>query len=150
MNARFPPHPSAAKPALPGLPSTGRARSQASAAALAGPLRELMLNTALLAAAHGMSREALRIKQLLFGLGVDRQRLDIAMAIVLLRRGDSQACLALIENDVLAREPDNALALAVQASAWRAQGLPQWRMHANAVLASSSDPIARSVARGAM
>jgi hypothetical protein len=114
---------------------------------LAEPLRDLLLHSALLAVACGMDDEAVAIKEVLVGLGVDPQRLDMAIAIVKLRRGDVQGCLALLEGKVLAREPEHELALAVQASAWQSQGLPQGRIQANALLATSANPLVRSIAR---
>jgi hypothetical protein len=117
---------------------------------LAAPLRELLLNTALLAASRGMDDAVNAIRPVLLGLGMDHLSLHVALALVKLRCGDSQACLAWLEEEVLTREPGHELALAVQASAWRQQGQARGREQANALLGTSTNPLARAMARAAM
>lgn len=129
-----------------GLPVAPRGRPvKPGAADLAVPLRNLLFNSALLAASRGLDDEAARIRPVLLGLGVDARKLGLAFAIVLLRRGDADGCLAALESDVLPRDPGHELGLALQAGAWRLKGRPQWRAQADALLAASADPLVRSV-----
>jgi Bacterial type III secretion protein (HrpB1_HrpK) len=110
------------------------------------PLRKLLLHALLLAVAHGMEDDAsAHILPVLVGLGTDRQRLDIAIAMIKLRRGDAEGCLFVLERGVLEREPGNDLALALQARAWRTLGRPQWRAQADALLSTSANSLVRSI-----
>jgi hypothetical protein len=131
--------------AMDTLRAPQRSVAAAPVSAFAVPLRDLLLNAALLAAAHGMSDEVSSIRPVLKGLGMDAERLDVALAIVTLRSGDRDGCLDLLEQGVLSRDAGHELALAVQACAWRLQGREQWRSQAHALLATSADPLVRSV-----
>jgi hypothetical protein len=113
----------------------------------AGPLRDVLLNACLMAAARGMEEESVAIQTVLVGLGVDALGLHVALAIIELRAGDVPGCLRRLEHHVLAHDAGHELALAVQADAWRRQGRPEWRMQAQALLATSADPMVRSVVR---
>jgi hypothetical protein len=110
-------------------------------------LRGLLLNAAMLAVSRGMATEAFAIREVLIGLGIDKKQLGMAMALVQLQRGELDACLLLLEQEVLVQEPGYELALAVQSRVWQLQGLPKGRTQANAVLVSSTDPVAREMAR---
>ena len=114
------------------------------------PLRALMIQAALLAQAHGMADDAETIRALVVGLGVDRLLFDVTRAVVLLQRGEVEACIRIIERDVLLEEPGHELGRAVLLRAWRQQGRADWRVHANALLASSADQrVHRLVLHGA-
>lgn len=128
--------------ALPRRPAAKRPQRSLSAS-----LRGLLLETALLAVFRGMDADALAIKQLLIGLGIDRKGLGLSMALLKLQRGDQAGCLLLLEQEVLAHERGHELALAVQAHVWHLQGLPEGRAQANALMATSADPMVRSMAR---
>lgn len=127
--------------------SAGRAPLPPRLAALAVSLRDLLFNAALLAAARGMDAEALAIAPAVVALGIDQNRLDIAIAMVKLEHGDSEGSLTVLERGVLRRDPGSEMALAVQAAAWRVKGLPQWRTQANALLSTSANPLVRRIAR---
>lgn len=114
------------------------------------PLRALMIQTALLAQLHGMAEEADTIRRLIVRLGVDPVLFDVARAIVLLHRGEPEACIRVVERDVLLADPGHELGRAVLLCAWRRQGRKDWQAHANALLASSADPrVHRMVLHGA-
>lgn len=112
---------------------------------LVGPLRDLLLNSCLLAASRGFDDAVAAMRPVLAGLGMDAARLAIAIAMVQLRSGRPAACLATLEQDVLSREPGHELALAVQATAWQREGNTQGRRQAQALLATSADPLVRRV-----
>lgn len=127
------------------VPAARRDRRSTSGAVLAGPLRDLLLNSCLLAASRGLDDAVAAIRPVLVGLGMDAARLAVAIAMVQLRRGDAPRCLETLERDVLSREPGHELALAMQASAWRSQGRERWQAQAQALLATSADPLVRSI-----
>lgn len=118
--------------------------------ALAASLRDLLLHSALLGAENGMAEVVERIRPALLGLGVPSERLSVALAIVALRRGDGQACLRIVEAELLDRGAGHELALAIQAVAWRLLGRAEGRSQAAALLVTSVDPLVRSIARAGL
>lgn len=133
----------ASKP-LPPSGTPARRGAEGPRGELAGSLRDLLLNACLLAASRGMDDEVGCIRTVLLGLGMDGSRLSVAIAIVQLRSGNADGSLVTLERDVLSHEPGHELALAVQAGAWRSQGRREWRAQAQALLATSADPMVRS------
>lgn len=123
--------------ALPRRPGGERLDPVTEALVRQAPLRALLIQSALLAQARGMQDEAERIRSVLIALGVDQVLLDVARAIVLLRRGKFRQSAQLIERDVLLADPGHELARAVLIRAWREEERPGWKPHANALLAST-------------
>ena len=128
----------------------GRPHAKQPPKSLSAALRALLLNSALLAVSRGMEADALVIRHVLIGLGIDRKQLGMALALIKLQHGERNACLLLLEQEVLAHEPRHELALAVQSRVWQMQGLPKGRTQANALLVSSADPVAREMARASI
>jgi hypothetical protein len=116
----------------------------------ADPVRDLLVDAALLAAAHGDDDAMAQIRPVLIGLGFDAQRFDTTVAMLKLRHGDVHGCLAVLEHQVLARDPNHELGLALQARAWRTLGRSEWRLQTHALLATSTHPLAREVARSSL
>jgi hypothetical protein len=133
--------------AFRGNPGRGQFRTKKRPVSFSASLRGLLLNAAMLALSRGMDAEASAIKQVLIGLGSDRKQLGMAMALTKLQCGERNACLLLLEQEVLAWEPDHELALAVQAHVWQLQLLPKGRAQASALLVSSADPAVRAMVR---
>jgi hypothetical protein len=139
-----------AMPSVPPAPRRARRTAPRRESAMRAPLRGLLVHCVVLAAARALDGEIEPMRRALAHLGVDRARLNIAIAMVKLQRGDSVGCLAWLEQQVLAEDPHHELALAVQASAWRLQGRPQCRMQASALLSTSADPLVRAVANASL
>jgi hypothetical protein len=133
-----------------GTPKQGHFRTKKPPMSLSVSIRGLLLNAAMLAVSRGLDADALAIKQVLIGLGIDRKQLGMAMALTKLQRGEWDACLQVLESEVLSQEPGHELALAVQSRVWQLQGLPKGRALANVLLVSSVDPVAREMARASI
>lgn len=125
----------------------GQFRTNKPPKTLSATLRGLLLSSAMLAVSRGMDADALAIRKVLVSLGADRKQLGMAMALTKLQRGEWDACLLVLQIEVLDQEPGHELALAVQSRVWQLQGLPKGREQANVLLVSSSDPVARDMAR---
>jgi hypothetical protein len=130
--------------------SKARAASGGEGWAFALSLRDALVQSALLGAARGMAEAVAHIRPVLIGLGVDAERLSVALAVVALRRGDAQGCLRIVEAELLDRDPGHELALALQACAWRLLGRAEGRSQAGALLVTSVDPLVRSIARAGL
>jgi Tfp pilus assembly protein PilF len=129
------------------LAAVGRRSPGPAVSAASAGLRRLLLGVALLAASRRENAAVAAIKPALVAMGIEAGRFDVTVATVLLRSGDAAACLAWLEREVLNRDPNHELALAVQACAWKAQGRSEWRQQANALLATSANPLVREIAR---
>ena len=150
MSAHLSTMPTGRNSAYIGTSSPGRAATRRPPKSLSASLRGLLLESALLAVSRSMDADALVIRQVLIGLGIDRMQLGMALALIKLQHGERNGCLLLLEQEVLAHEPRHELALAVQSRVWQMQGLPKGRAQANALLVSSADPVAREMARASI
>jgi hypothetical protein len=130
-----------------GVLSVGRLKTKRPQRLPSATLRGLLLESALLAASCGMEADAVLIRTALIGLGIDRKQFAMAVALIRLQRGEHDACLLLLEQEVLASEPSHELARAVQSRIWQLLGLPKGKTQANVLLISSSDPAVRAMAR---
>jgi hypothetical protein len=103
------------------------------------PLRALLIQSALLAELHGIQDEVEKIRRVVLALGVNQVLFDVARAIVMLHRGDAAGGAKTVERDVLLADPGHELGRAVLICAWRQMGRSDWALHANALLAATSN-----------
>jgi hypothetical protein len=140
---------------FPAMPRP-KERGHRSAGSLAkGPvpgesIRDLLIETALLAVRKGQDTEAVLVCGMLVGLGVDHARLHATVALVKLRSGDADGALSWVEREVLLLAPDHDLAIAVRVNALRALNRPGWQHQASSLLSVSSNPLVRELARGVL
>jgi Bacterial type III secretion protein (HrpB1_HrpK) len=109
------------------------------------PITKMLMDTALVGTLYGADQEALKIRGVLLELGVDECKFDLTRAVLMLSRGAPEMCAKTLEEQVLAKEPFHEVGRALLSAAWRQINRSDWRGLAESLLATSSDPMARSM-----
>jgi hypothetical protein len=125
--------------ALPSRTQGSGLDAVSSALVQSAPLRVLLIQSALLAELHGLQGEVEKIRRVVLALGVNQVLFDVARAIVALHRADAAASATIVERDVLLADPGHELGRAVLICAWRQMGRTDWAVHANALLATTTN-----------
>jgi hypothetical protein len=110
------------------------------------PITKMLMDTALLGTLYGNDAEAIKIRSVLIELGVNECKFDLTRAVLMLSRGAPEMCAKTLEEQVLAKDPFHEIGRAVLSAAWRQINRSDWRGLAESLLATSSDPTARSMA----
>jgi Bacterial type III secretion protein (HrpB1_HrpK) len=110
------------------------------------PITKMLMEIALLGTLYDEDELVDRIRSVLVELGVNELNFDLTRAVLMLSRGAPEMCAQTLEERVLAKEPFHEIGRAMLSVAWRQVNRSDWRGLAESLLATSSDPTARSVA----